>query len=530
MALVIRLLFLLGAASWSAALFAPLVLAIARDRFQPRPEQIFLTFVLLSVVLFESARRGTDRTRWLIPIQVLWANLQGSWVFGPVIAWIYAATAWLDARTRRADGDAATEEPSGAPRRAPRVALWAALGLVLWAASAIVPRPLETLAHPFHLLQEASVDPLTGSIQELRGWNWGQDRGDPFTVLLALWLIALLVGGQRLLRASPALVTIALGTFVLGYLGVRFRGLAAWMSYAPLAVAFAPRGPRLARWGLAVPGLAAAALGGYWLVTAPQYTFGIDPQLYSVPVRAAALAESLHLEGPMLNTFHHGGYLLWARGEKNPPLIDGRSGRGSLAFRSMYARALYDPVALDSLLEAWDFDYLLIEPPQSTSDRMPINIARRLEWALIFYDDAGLLYVRWNRHPELAAARAYRYFSPDYLEMLTLSEHTMTDAGLGRLLEAELMRARAQSPFHSRASLWLGLQALGRSDGKTAVRYLDEAERIAPAMPGLALRQGMAHEMAGDPKGALKAYRRALREEEDRGMAAASIQTLQSRH
>ena len=528
MALAIRLLFLLGAAQWSAVLLAPLVLAVARDRFQPRPEQIFIVVLLLGAVLFERARQGHDRTRWLIPVQALWANLQGSWVFGPALAWVYAATALLDSRSRRASSaeDAPAAATASAPR-VPRAALWAVLGLVLWAASAIVPRPLETLARPFRFLVDVGVDPLTGSIQELRPWNWSSDHADPFTVLLGLWLAALLVGGQRMWRASPALTLMALGSFALGYLGVRFRGLAAWMSFTPLALALAPRGPRLARWALLIPVAAAGALGCYRLATAPQYQFGPHPQLYSVPVRAAALAESLHLEGPMLNTFHHGGYLLWARGEKNPPLVDGR-GRGSLAFRSLYARAMSDPVALDSLLEVWDFNYLLLEPPQSSEDRLPINIARRLEWGLIFYDDAGLLYVRWNRYPTIAPARAYRYFSPDYLEMLTLSEHSLTDPGLRQRLEAELLRARAESPAHSRASLWLGLLALGRGDAKTAVRYLDEAERIAPAMPGLALRQGMAREGLGDRKGAIEAYRRALREEEDHTLAQASIRSLQS--
>ena len=196
--------------------------------------------------------------------------------------------------------------------------------------------------------------------------------------------------------------------------------------------------------------------------------------------------------------------------------------------RDNHTRVIIQRSALDSLLEVWDFNYLLLEPPQSSEDRLPINIARRLEWGLIFYDDAGLLYVRWNRYPTIAPARAYRYFSPDYLEMLTLSEHSLTDPGLRQRLEAELLRARAESPAHSRASLWLGLLALGRGDAKTAVRYLDEAERIAPAMPGLALRQGMAREGLGDRKGAIEAYRRALREEEDHTLAQASIRSLQS--
>ncbi|TMQ69613.1 MAG: hypothetical protein E6K80_11100 [Candidatus Eisenbacteria bacterium] len=527
MALAIRILFLLDAASWSAALLAPLLLAVARDRFQPRPEQIFVVALLFAIFLFESARRGRDRTAGLIPAQALWANLQGSWVFGPGVAWVYAATAWLDRRASR-EPPAGEPVPAAKPPRAwGRAARWAGLGVALWLVSAVVPRPLETLARPFRFLVDVGVDPLTGSVEELRRWSWISDRSQPFTALLVVWLVALLVGGRRIVRTSPALLLLGIGGMALGFLGVRFRGLGAWMSFAPLAVALVPRGAPLARRALLAPALASGVLGGAWLVTAPQFTLGAHPQLYSVPVRAAALADSLHLHGPMFNTFHYGGYLLWARGEQDPPLVDGR-GRGSLAFRSLYARSFNDPVALDSLLEQWDFNYLLIEPPQSIEDRLAINIARRLEWGLIFYDDAGLLYVRWNRYPAIGQTRAYRYFTPDYLAMTNLSEQSAKDPGLRQRLIAELLRARRESPFHGRASLWLGLLALDHQDPKSAVPYLDEAYRIAPAMPGLALRQGMAHEMIGDRRGALAAYRRALHEDEDRTIAQASIQALRS--
>jgi hypothetical protein len=540
MALAVRVLFLLEATSWSAAAIGLLVIAGARERFQPRPEQIFVTMLLLAIVLFESARRGRpDRTRWLVPAQILWANLQGSWVFGPAVAWVYAASAAVERFfARRAAAHAPLPAAASIPAPAsaapaarpgiPRAVRWGALGLVLWAASAVVPMPLETLARPFRFLVDLRVDPLTGNIQELRPWSWAHDRADPFTALLLLWVLSQMIGGHRMWKASPALTLLGLGGFVLGVLGVRFRGLAAWLALAPLAVALAPRGPRLARWALAVPGFAAGAAGVVWLVTAPQFTFGIRPQLYSVPVRAAAVAESLHLEGPMLNTFHHGGYLLWARGEKNPPLIDGR-GRGSYEFRSLYARAQSDAVALDSLLETWDFNYIIIEPPQSSEDRLPINIARHLEYGLIFYDDSGLLYLRSNRYPQVDRSHLYRYFTPDYLAMTDLSERALADSGLARLLTAELERARAESPFHSRACLWLGLLAVGRMDGPTAVRYLDEAAQIAPAMPGLALRQGFAHAMIDDAPGAIRAFRRALRDPEDRDMARAELESLKPR-
>src|SRR5262249_19646898 len=161
---------------------------------------------------------------------------------------------------------------------------------------------------------------------------------------------------------------------------VRFRGLAAWLALGPLAVALDPR----TRGGLSRPRLlmagAAAVLGLGWLARAPPFEPGGTPPGRAGPVRATALPETLRAEGPGLNPFHYGGYRLWAGGESHPPLVDGR-GRGSLAFRSRFARAYSDPVALDSLLSEWRFTHAILEPPISPADHLGAELGRRREWA-----------------------------------------------------------------------------------------------------------------------------------------------------
>lgn len=388
----------------------------------------------------------------------------------------------------------------------------------------MVPLPLETLARPFRFLGDLRVDPMTSSIDELRRWTWSEDRREPFTAFIALFGIAFALGGRGPWQTSPALSFFALLGLLLGLMGVRFRGFAAWIAIAPIALALAPGGGRLMR--AARLGVAAAAgiAGVTWLVTAPQFTPGVEPQWHAVPVRAVALADSLKLDGPVLNTFHYGGYMLWARGDSHPPLIDGR-GRGSLEFRAQFMGASAQPYALDKLLAAWDFNYAVLQPPRDANDRLAIMLSQRLEWALVFYDDAGLLFVRRARYPQLEP-RAYRFLSPDYSAMTDLGKRAIDDPGLGRLLEAELERARAESPAHARASLWLALFHLARANAAAAMPLLDEVERLAPATPGLALRQGLARQSVGDLAGARAAFRRALREPDDAATARGELERL----
>jgi hypothetical protein len=116
--------------------------------------------------------------------------------------------------------------------------------------------------------------------------------------------------------------------------------------------------------------------------------------------------------------------------------------------------------------------------------------------------------------------------SPDYSVMADLGKRAIADPGLGRLLEAELERARVESPAHARASMWLALLHLARSDAAAALPLLDEVELLAPATPGLALRQGLARQAVGDLAGARAAFRRALRDPDDAATAQGELERL----
>jgi hypothetical protein len=150
----------------------------------------------------------------------------------------------------------------------------------------------------------------------------------------------------------------------------------------------------------------------------------------------------------------------------------------------------------------------------------------RPDWALIFLDDAGLLLVRRDAYPEVAARFAYELLTPDVQAMSRLSERALADSLLAARLDAELRRARGASPHHARATYWLGLQALARRDPRTALPLLEEVRRLAPATPGLAFRMGLARELAGDRRGAIESYRQALREPADAAAARQALKDL----
>jgi len=511
-ALLVTLLRGLRADQWPALLALPLLLALSRARMTARPEQLTLVLALLVVVVLERARRGDrDFSVALVPAQVLWANVHPGWVLGPALVALYALAEALRGR-----------EPA-ARARAKR---WALLALLLVAASAATPRPLDTLS--LRLVREARQDPLRHDVDELESWTFAGDLAGPYSACVALAIVALLLGGRRAWQTSPALVVAALGGLVAGLLAYRLRALGATLAFPAIALAFAPRGagatpggnrPRARpSAGQRAPLVLAAVAGAVGLATivvdAPYFPLGFSPPEIAVPVRAVQVADSLGLAGPTLNTQWYGGYLLWARGENHLPLLDTRN-RGGAAFLEGYALADRDEKALASLLDVWRITHAILEPPRSIDSRMAPMLAERPDWALVFADDAGLLFVRRDQLDSAGAARAYRQFTPDYTVMADRCVRALGDSVLARALNSELERARAESRWHGRASLWLGTLALARHHYEAAVRLLDEAYALAPLLPGLALRQGYAHRMIGDVRGARAALRRALREPND---------------
>ncbi len=506
----------------AAALVTLLVLATIRERLVARPEQVTVGLLLLFLLVFERARRAApDRTPWLVPVQILWANLHPGWILGPLVALLYAG---------------AQAFARGAARG--RAWRWALLALGLYAAGGVTPRPLDTLS--LRLMRDVRADPMMATIDELRPWRWAEDRTRPYTALLALAAAAAVVGGRRAWRASPPLALAARGALAAGVTSLRFRAAGALLALPVIAAALSPAGgrapqgaPAPARTRPSLAGSArialavlAAGAGIAWLVADAKYCPpGVGPIMDSVPERAAALADSLHLEGPVLNTPWYGGYLLWARGPQHPPLQDSRF-LGSAEFRSRFVRARFDPAAFDSLLSEWPFTHAILEPPMTVGDRLAAQLFHRPEWALVYADDPGLLFVRRDQDSAWVAAHAYHVLSPDYGELSALAARAQSDTALARLLTSELERARAASPWNARASLWLGLLALARGQARIALGYLDHVEAIAPATAGVALRQGYAHELLGETEAARRDYRRALRDTSDAPVARDALSRL----
>lgn len=145
---------------------------------------------------------------------------------------------------------------------------------------------------------------------------------------------------------------------------------------------------------------AVAAIG--LVVLMADHRLGIAPERF--PVRAIARLQATGLPGNIYNPDQFGGFLIWSFYPERRVLTDGRN-ELHRTFIPEYARARSDQRAWRALLAKYRIDLAVDEyrKPLQVRDAitgaqtsMPASLAYwpRKDWALIAYDDAGMVFAR----------------------------------------------------------------------------------------------------------------------------------------
>jgi hypothetical protein len=137
-------------------------------------------------------------------------------------------------------------------------------------------------------------------------------------------------------------------------------------------------------------------------VVMADHRLGVAPERF--PVRAAARLQETALPGNIYNPDQFGGFLIWSFYPQRRVLTDGRN-ELHRTFIPEYARARSDQRAWRALLAKYRIDFAVDEyrKPLPVRDAitgaqtlMPASMAYwpRKDWALIAYDDAGMVFAR----------------------------------------------------------------------------------------------------------------------------------------
>ena len=393
MAILLRMLLRVLAPVY-ALIAAVLAYFLTLPHTLARPH-IFALPILVAWVAALVAARDKNRAppAWLAVLMVLWANLHGGYMFGLGLAALFA-------------GEAVIEAPDW-PGRVTAARAWLLFGTLSLGAALITPYGLNGLLLPFRLTR------MSFALSELNEWRSPDFQSfEPLEVWILLLLFGALALGWRL--PLPRLLML----LWLLHLSLQYRrfgeilGLAAPLLIAPSLAAQldsrASRGKttRLDRvmGELGKPAGRAAILSAGVLMFAVTVAIprdAVHPGDTSTPAAAIAAVAAHHIEGPVLNDYGYGGYLIFTG---RSPFIDGRAELYGDAFIRRYIEAVtLTSGELPGILRQYGIAWTLMEP-----SRPAVTLLDHLPgWRRLYTDDAAVVHVRDN-----AAAKAGIFDNP----------------------------------------------------------------------------------------------------------------------
>jgi len=371
----------------------------ALHRLNARPETpaTFLLVLFLAVLFFTE---GRARLIAATVVTVVWFNIHPSALLAPILASIHQGAELLTSGLKTTREDLTK-----------RVLL--VLGPLL--ALLVTPHGLSGILAPLHLIGYASE----GSFTNIE-WVASDPRLFPLLYLAVLSLLLLSLTPLR--KISSKLPVVLIGLF-LGILAIRYvRNQGLFFAAFPLMAAALIRPDISRRWSR-VFGAASVLVLATVLAGRPWTDIGVDRSLF--PVAATDQLQRSGLRGNVYNPDQFGGFLIWRFYPERRVVTDGRN-ELHRTYIPAYGSAREDSRSWNRLLQTYkltlavdEYRGALVPVVDSASGRTVLQPASRTyfphaRWALIAFDDVGLVFARRDAHPpQVLASLEFRHLVPD---------------------------------------------------------------------------------------------------------------------
>lgn len=368
-----------------ALLFAALAISMTAGHVLARPHVFAMPLLLVwTIELVRASDEQRSPPWWLLAVMALWANLHGGFTLGLALAFAFALEACLGAWKT--------------PRFRPTVRSWSLFCVLAVVFSMFTPQGPQGILFTWQVMMQSSYT---------LGWI-GEWLSPNFHALqpLEIWLL----GGLALvlhqgLRLPPMRLILVLGLLHLSLKHVRNIELVGLLT--PLFVA----APFAAQWRvkqqaaqqvesldrlfrkLAQPaGQFALAISLVVVLAVPVWSSRARPielPESSVPAAAVRAVRQAGIQGPVLNNYNWGGYLIYSG---IAPFIDGRADLYGDAFLKEYVEALglRTSDGLQKLLAKYQITWTLLEPGSAAVtllDHLP-------GWQRLHADETAVVHVK----------------------------------------------------------------------------------------------------------------------------------------
>ena len=391
-----RLHFAAGGDFSLTALLMPLIVTTASLHWLARPHILSWLFLLATLLYAErpAAQFGPRQFAAVAAGSALWANVHGSFLMAPLIAFVYAGGYLLRPLLWPLD------------RRAEWVKAYGFLSAAFAALAGSFLNPYGWKLHA-HILSYLTDEELTARIAEFQAFNFhAKDAWQVALVVLVAMagavlaltqrklaqfvIMALLVGGG--LRSARALPLVALLALPLAN-GAFTEALRRTRTLQPGLTQFLDRAigysARL-RWfdrrlnGAAFGTLCVAAL--LVGVHAPAYSRTIGFPTARFPVQASAAVERLPAGARLLSNDSFGGYLIYRFSGARLVFFDGRSDFYGANFMKQYLTLLEARPGWQRIADSFRFTHALLPPDAALTAAL-----QQAGWSPIYRDNVAVL-------------------------------------------------------------------------------------------------------------------------------------------
>lgn len=387
-------------------------IAGGRTRFVERPE-IFTELFLVFSYLWIQKYLETKNWKFLVPVLpviVVWSNIHAAVILGLILQGAFLGGVIAERVLNRFDYPAFYK---AGPREIATLAVFLVASILL---TGINPNGYNVLKVPFELTEIIESGLLNNQ-------EWQQP---PAWRLPFFYLCQILLFATFLLNARKVHFVHFFFAAFLSYISLKYvRNIALFSMFMPLLI-----WPYLVnlwvRWKVAMGALCAAAL--YSAIVLSPFEFGSGISWY-FPDGIVEYTVKNNLRGNMLNSYAFGGYLIWTLYPERKIFIDGRN-EVFLPLLEEIVKVRADSRLWTQFLNKYQIDYALLSywdeleevttfdsKGQALKTYAPFSSTHfpRTNWALVYWDDDGMVLVKRNGMNAILAASEYTAIFPEGL-------------------------------------------------------------------------------------------------------------------
>jgi hypothetical protein len=442
--LITNFLIKKGLSLWIVFSLILLSIAAGRTRFIERPEIFTELFLVISYLCIESylSTKNWKRLLLLIPFYLLWANIHAAVILGLVLQSIVVVGLILE-KFLRQQGYPVFHDPDS---KEIGILISVLIGCTL--ITGINPNGFTVLKVPFE---------LTSIIESglLNNQEWQQ----PPAWRLPIFYFSVLLAGYIFVSNARRLHLIHfLMAAFLGYISLKYvRNVALFSIMMPLLVW--QYLSEISWKKVLIPAWVAILI---WSFVYSPFEFGPGIAWY-FPDQIALFTKETNLRGHMLNSYAFGGYLIWALYPERKIFIDGRN-EVYLPLLKEIVHVRTDSRLWGAFLEKYSIEYTLLNYVDDLEELTTIDSQNnqnvtyepfssthfpRTRWALIYWDDDGMILVKRNGVNTALTNLEYTSIFPEgdsYMQMLVRSNKIDKARAI-----AELQRKLKEDPQCKRA-------------------------------------------------------------------------------